>query len=261
MHNHLSKILIALVFVIISGCKDKKDNDNINKLTQEEKDAGWELLFDGKTLNGWKILGRSKDEKPSQWIVENGTIKKVKDEDVIPNADAEQINGDLMTIETFDNFELYFEWKLTAGGNCGIKYNVSEEFSMKYGSSHHALGWEYQELDDMNKKYQGEYKLKPSQYTASLYDMIPAKNAPLKPVGKFNQSRIIINGNHGEHWLNGVKVVEFEFGTEEFQRLFEKSKYHKYPGFEKKRKGHIVITDHHDNSWHRNIKIRRIIQN
>lgn len=163
-----------------------------------------------------------------------------------------------MTIEAYDNFELSYEWKINESGNSGIKYNVSEELSMKYGSNNHALGFEYQELDDGNPKYLGENKLKPTLYTASLYDMIASQNVQLNPVGQYNNTRIIVNGNHGEHWLNGVKVLEYEFGTAKFDSLYNLSKYHEYPDFEKKRKGHIVITNHHDDSWHRNIKIRKL---
>jgi len=250
-------VITVLVSVLISGCNANKNKEKINRLTQAEKDQGWELLFDGKTLNGWKILGRDKSETSAYWTVENGAIRKINDKDVA-STNGKLVNGDLMTIETYDNFELSWEWKIKEGGNSGIKYNVSEELSMKYGSNNHALGFEYQELDDSNAKYQGENKLKPSQYTASLYDMIASKNVKLKPAGQYNTARIIINGNHGEHWLNGVKVVEFEFGTAEFDSLYRHSKYHKYPDFEKKRKGHIVITNHHDDSWHRNIKIRKL---
>jgi hypothetical protein len=100
--------------------------------------------------------------------------------------------------------------------------------------------------------------LKTTQYTGALYEMYTPQNVHLKPAGEFNQGRILVNGNHGEHWVNGVKVVEFEFATAEFDSLFRLSKYAKYPDFEKKRSGHIVITNHSDESWYRNIKIRRI---
>jgi hypothetical protein len=88
--------------------------------------------------------------------------------------------------------------------------------------------------------------------------MVAPKNVKINPVGEYNSSRILLSGNHGEHWLNGIKVVEFEFATAEFDSLYQLSKFVKYPGFEKKRKGHIVITNHTDESWYRNIKIRRI---
>ena len=88
--------------------------------------------------------------------------------------------------------------------------------------------------------------------------MYKAENVHIKPLGEFNKSLILLKGNHGEHWLNGVKVLEYEFATAEFDSLFQLSKYNKYPDFEKKRAGHIVITNHSDDSWYRNIKIRRL---
>jgi len=254
-------ILISLFVLIIGGCHTKPSSNKTeeiknNQLTQIEKDQGWELLFDGETLSKWRGLGRD-TVQPDHWKVENGTIRKVNNIEVLENTNGIEIDGgDLMTIETFDNFELTFEWKIKKDGNSGIKYNVSEEISTTYGGNHSALGFEYQILDDDSEKYKG--KLKPSQYTAGLYEMYKAENVKINPIGEFNKSRIVLNGNHGEHWLNGVKVLEYEFGTTEFDSLFQLSKYANYPDFEKKRKGHIVITNHSDDSWYRNIKIRKI---
>ena len=246
----LSLVLLVLVFSCKSGIKNQPEI-----LSKEEKEQGWELLFDGKTFAGWRGLGRDTVET-QHWKLDNGMIHKLKNDDVPPLPDGEKINGgDLMTIDSFSNFELSFEWKILSGGNSGIKYNVSEEISKTYGSGFNALGFEYQILDDSALIYK---ELKPTQYTGALYEMYAPQNVRLKPAGEFNQGRILVNGNHGEHWVNGVKVVEFEFATAEFDSLFHLSKYAKYPGFEKKRSGHIVITNHSDESWYRNIKIRRI---
>lgn len=250
-------ILISLIYLIIGGCNTKKaEVKNNNQLTQAEKEQGWELLFDGKTFNGWRGLGRE-TVQPDHWKVEKGNIRKVNNNEVPLQANGERVDGgDLMTIETFDNFELSFEWKIKKAGNSGIKYNVSETFSTSHGGKYSALGFEYQILDDNDEKYKD--KLKPTQYTGALYEMYEAKNVHIKPLEEFNTSRILLNGNHGEHWLNGVKVLEYEFATAEFDSLFQLSKYHKYPDFEKKRKGHLVITNHSDDSWYRNIKIRKL---
>jgi alpha-glucosidase len=239
-----------------TGYKTEQMEEMHNRLTQTEKNRGWELLFDGKSFNGWRGLGREKVQT-DHWKVEDGMIRKVNNQEVSLQNNGELVEGgDLMTIETFDNFELYFEWKIKHAGNSGIKFNVSEEMSMQYESKYSALGFEYQILDDDDEQYRG--KLKPSQYTASLYDMMPPQNIRLNPVGRFNYSRIVLNGNHGEHWLNGIKVLEYEFETAQFDSLFQLSKYVKYPDFKKRRKGHIVITDHDDDSWYRNIKIRKL---
>lgn len=160
-----------------------------------------------------------------------------------------------MTVKTFDNYELYFEWKILKAGNTGLKYNVSEEISQKYDSKYAALGFEYQLLDDKDSIYSD---LKKSQYTGSLYDMIPADHAEVQPVGEFNTSRIIVNGNHVEHWLNGKMVVAYEFGSKRLDSLYQLSKYKKYPHFLEKKSGHIVLQNHKDDAWFRNIKIREI---
>jgi hypothetical protein len=254
MKSNLKGGVALTVAIIISACSTTETGQN-NQLSKAEKEQGWELLFDGKTLSGWRGLGRDTVET-NHWKVENGEIHKIDNREVppLPNGD-KIVGGDLMTIETFDNFELKFEWKILAAGNSGIKYNVSEEISTTYGSGHNALGFEYQALDDGNEIYKD---LNPYQFTGSLYDFYAPSNVHLKPVGEFNQSTILLNGMHGEHWLNGVKVLEYELGTAEFDSLFHASKFANYTGFEKKRSGHIVITNHTDESWYRNIKIRRI---
>ncbi len=263
MKIQINKIIIALIAAVIfpaliswnfipgqTGNSPRK----INKLTKAEKKEGWELLFDGKTLNGWRGLGR--DHVPvGLWIVEDGMIKKVDTGNEKNLPDGRPIEGgDLLTVDTYENFELTFEWKVNKAGNSGLKYNVSEEMSQKYGSQFSALGFEYQLLDDGDKAYKGV--LKPAQFSGSLYDLIQSENVSLKPVGEFNSSRIIVNGNHAEHWLNGIKVVEYDFGSKELEDAYKISKFNKIPGFTDKRKAHIVLQNHNDESWFRNIKIR-----
>ncbi len=252
----LMPLKFLLVGILLAGCSTNPDKVEQNKLTKAEKDQGWELLFDGKTFNRWRGLGRETVQQ-DHWKIENGTIRKVNSHEVPLGADGKPIEGgDLMTIETFDNFELTFDWKIKEGGNSGIKYNVSEELSQKFGSQYGALGFEYQILDDNSELYKG--KLNPTQFSGALYEMVAPVNVHLNPPGQYNSGRIVLNGNHGEHWLNGVKVAEYEFGTAKFDSLFQLSKYHKYTDFEKKRKGHIVITNHIDDSWYRNIRIRKL---
>ena len=259
--SFLLVVLIAFAFSCNSPKTKKATETNVkevvkhNTLTQQEIDQGWELLFDGETFTNWRGLGRD-SVQPDHWKIENGMIRKVNNDEVFEATGKKIDGGDLTTIETFENYELSFEWKIKPDGNSGIKYNVSEKISTSYGGKHSALGFEYQILDDDSPKYKG--KLQPSQYTAGLYEMYAPENVNANPIGEFNHSRILLDGNHGEHWLNGVKVLEYEFATAEWDSLFQLSKYHKYPDFEKKRKGHIVITNHSDDSWYRNIKIRRI---
>jgi sugar phosphate isomerase/epimerase len=228
--------------------------DKNNTLTESEKKEGWELLFDGKIFSGWRGIG--KDKAPNGWVIEDGTIKILPKTDWPRQADGQPILGaDLITADTFENFELVWEWKTGSGGNSGIKYNVSEELSMSYPPTGCALGFEYQMVDDSHLSGQGSR----DNSTGALYDLVaPAKDKILKPVGEYNTSRIIFNGNHGEHWLNGKKVLEFDLETDYFNSLVQKSKFHDIPGFAEKRSGHIVLQDHAETAWFRNIKIRKL---
>jgi len=227
----------------------------LNILTNEEAAQGWVLLFDGKTFKGWRGLGR--DAVPKEhWIIEDNAIKKVPTKDVPRQADGQPLaGGDLMTIDTFEDFELAFDWKISPAGNSGVKYNVSEELSLKNAANRAALGFEYQILDDEKNP---DAKNGPNRMAAALYDLVAPQNNKLKPVGAYNTAKIIFKGGHGEHWLNGVKVLEYDLGTPRMNGLLAKSKYKSIPNFAKKRKGHIVLQDHMDAVWYRNIKIRRI---
>lgn len=266
--KHLINCFLALALImglVLIGCRNKEQKPQEamkgpellqNSLTELEKEQGWELLFDGKSFKGWRGLGR-KDVQTQLWKIEDGAIRKLNSGEVPSMPDGQPLEGgDLMTVDTFDNYELYFEWKILKAGNTGLKYNVSEEMSQKYGSQYSALGFEYQLLDDSDTLYAG--KLKPSQYTGSLYDMIAADNADVRPAGVYNSSRIVVIDRNVEHWLNGKKVVEYEFGSRYLDSLYQKSKYVDYPGFLEKRTGHIVLQNHKDDAWFKNIKVRKI---
>ena len=225
----------------------------LNRLTDAERVAGWRLLFDGASLSGWRGLGY--DRVPSaHWRVANGAIMKVPAARVRRQADGQPAaGGDLMSVESFRDFELAFEWRVTAGANSGVKYNVSEELSLANAPNHAALGFEYQVLDD---ELHPDNKIA-SHRAGALYDIIaPDSGKRLHPVGEWNSARIVVRGNHGEHWLNGVKVVEFDLGTPRLDSLLERSKYRQIPGFAERRSGHIVLQDHGDEVYFRNIKIR-----
>jgi hypothetical protein len=222
--------------------------------------AGWQSLFDGRTLTGWRGVGY--DTVPtSHWIVVDGAIKKIASGEVPRVADGRPlVGGDLMTVDSFADFELSFEWKVTAGANSGVKYNVSEAMSLAQGGAgtqggptHSALGFEYQVLDDDRHE---DAKL-PSHRAGALYDLIaPGDGKQLRAVGEWNSARIVFRGNHGEHWLNGVKVVEFELGSARMDSLLAASKYKSIAGFGAKRRGHIVLQDHGDEVYFRSIKVR-----
>ena len=251
-------LLIVLLLLIAVGCNinqkgEEKTIKANNMLTEAEKKEGWVLLFDGETFNGWRGLGLEKVPE-GQWVIENESIEKIPRSEGPKQADGQPtLGGDLITIETFENFELIWEWKLNKSGNSGIKYNVSEELSTSLPPVNAALGWEYQMIDDV------DIQDSPNKTSGALYDMIAPKNTVLKPIGEFNSSRIIVNGNHCEHWLNGKKVLEYEMGSAHFNSLFKQSKYKDIPGFVNKKNGHSVLQDHAEASWFRNIKIRRLI--
>ncbi len=253
------QILVFIALLLLNSCGDSSQTKTqpqakFNVLTDAEKSEGWILLFDGNSFEGWHGLGQA--EFPStHWIINNGTIQRVAKENVPVMADGKPApGGDIITDQAWKDFEFYFEWKVSPGSNSGVKYNVSEEFSASRGSGRGALGWEYQVIDDKN--YKGE--LRPNHQAGGLYDMIPAMNKTLKPVGEWNSSKIVFIGSRGEHWLNDVKVVEYDMDTAEFEALYAKSKYFKIPTFKDKKKGHIVLQDHGDAAWYRNLKLRPV---
>jgi hypothetical protein len=253
-------LLVFSIFIVL-GCSNNKEKSTKikssapleNTLSKAEIDDGWELLFDGKTFNGWRGIGKN-TVPDGHWKIEDNCIRKIKSGDVPILADGQPAEGgDLMTDRTFDNFELSFDWKISEAGNSGVKYNVIEEYSVKNGSTS-ALGYEYQVLDD--EKH--EDNLNPTHRTASLYDMIQAIGGSAKPIGEFNTGRIVFNKNHGEHWLNGVKVVEYDVDSPEFQEHFKKSKYAKHEDFTKHKIAHLILQDHGNDCWYKNIKIRKL---
>jgi len=258
-------ILISAFLITCDSQKDVKPQDastteaqadtasDLNTLTEQEKAEGWMLLFNGKTLGGWRGLGRETLPE-GHWIVEDGAIKKVADKDVPLQEDGQPLEGcDLMTIQTFEDFELSLEWKISPSGNSGIKYNVSEEMSTAHPPDNAALGFEYQILDDERHL---DALLGKDRTAAALYDLIAPENKILKTVGEFNSARIVFRGDQGEHWLNGVKVLEYDLNTPEMDKLIQGSKYRDIPDFAQKRNGHIVLQDHANTVWFRNIKIR-----
>jgi hypothetical protein len=227
----------------------------LNTLTAQEKSEGWILLWNGVDFAGWRGVGL--DAIPAgHWVIEDGAIRKLAGGEVARQADGQPLQGgDLMTVGTFEDFDLRFEWKISPGGNSGLKYNVSEEMSQAHAPQHAAIGFEYQCLDD-SADY--EPPILPNQTTASLYDLVPAGAKTLKPVGEFNASRVVFRGSHGEHWLNDAKVLEFELGSPDLESRVAASKFRSIPGFAAKRAGHIVLQDHGSAVWFRNVKLRQV---
>jgi len=246
MKTKIASLLLTVVALIIVAAA--QDNTPANLLTKAEKAAGWRLLFDGKTFDGWR--GFHSDKVPAGWVVEDGCIKKVQ-----AQGELGQAGGDLITTDQFDNFEFSIEWKLSKGANSGIKYLVSESLPPTGRSG---VSFEYQVLDDENHP-DAKAGIAGNRTAGSLYDLIPASKAKkLNPVGEFNLTRIVVKGNHIEHWLNDMKVVEFERGGEELKRHIAESKFKDTKGFGETAKGHILLQDHGDAVWYRNIKIHTL---
>jgi hypothetical protein len=245
----------VLALVLCAAPLSAQASHSPNTLSAAERAAGWRLLFDGRTLTGWRGLGY--DTVPTvHWNVVDGAIHKVASGNVPKMPDGQPANGgDLMTTDTFRDFELAFDWKVVPGTNSGVKYNVSEEYSLANASNHAALGFEYQVLDDSLSE---DNKLA-THRAGALYDLFAANDKKrLKPVGGWNSSRIVFRGNHGEHWLNGQKIVEFDLGTPRMDSALAKSKYRVLKGFADRRSGHIILQDHGDEVFYRDIKIREI---
>lgn len=208
-----------------------------NTLTAAEKSAGWQLLFDGKTMNGWRTYA---GKTPGGWEVKDGTLHAI----------AKVKGAELITEKKFNDYELSWEWKVPPAGNNGIKYFVTE-------ARPRSPGPEYQMIDDAG--HPDAQKGGALHQTGSFYDVLPpAADKPLKKAGEWNQSRLIVKGKDVEHWLNGKKVLSYNLDSAEVKAGIAKSKFSKEAGFGDKIVGHIMLTYHQDDCWFRNIKLREI---
>ena len=221
-----------------------------NQLTIDEKKNGWKLLWDGATTNGWR--GAKLEGFPEQgWEIENGELT------VLSSGGAESAaGGDIVTKELYGDFELKVDFKITPGANSGIKYYVDTETNKGSGS---AIGLEYQILDDVLHPDAKLGNHEGSRTVSSLYDLIKAdENKPIHPVGEWNTAYITSVDGHVEHWLNGMKVLEYKRGGDAYLKLVSESKYAIWPNFGEMDKGHILLQDHGDMVSFKNIKIRPV---
>lgn len=222
-----------------------------NKLTIDEAKQGWKMLWDGTTTKGWRSARTDKFPADSIWTIQNGELS------VITTGGLESAaGGDIVTKELFGDFELSVDFKLSSGANSGIKYYVDTELNKGPGSS---IGLEYQLLDD---ELHPDAKLgshEGSRTLGSVYDLIQADvNKPINPIGEWNTAYISSIKNHVEYWINGVKILEFDRGSELFSKLVSESKYAKWPNFGMLEKGNILLQEHGFPVSFKNIKIRSI---
>lgn len=211
-----------------------------NTLTREEASAGWRLLFDGKTFDGWR--GFRQDGVPSGWRIEGGVL----------GFDPDSVQGeraDLITVEQFSDFELELEWAISEGGNSGIFFHVTEDHSSTWRT-----GPEVQVLDD-DRHRDGK---NPKTRAGSNYALHAPSMDVVREVGEFNRVRLRVQGDHVEHWLNGHKVVEYRLWTDEWKALVAASKFAAMPAYGLAKKGHIALQDHGDRVRYRSIKIREL---
>ena len=262
---------LALFIFALAGALAAQEN----QLTPAEKSAGWKLLFNGKDMSGWDDP-RQKTPPGDAWTLEDGCLKA--------HAHA-RITEDLFTQDTFDNFELVFDWRISPGGNSGVKYRIQDHVFLHSGytgrfedlvnlslrdrrpdrpdhGQDYVIGFEYQMLDNARNS---DARAGLSHTAGALYDMVPPERDATRPVGEFNHSRIVLKGNHVEHWLNDVKVVDGDLGAPEVKQHIAKrwaadSPVYHLLGDQPKHTCPISLQNHGDEVWFRSIKIHLIPQ-
>jgi len=210
----------------------------MNSLTAEERAAGWRLLFDGESTNGWR--GYKKDTLPAGWEVVDGALTRTGS------------GGDIISVDQFRNFELALDWRLSPegrAGNSGIFYRATEESDEIY--------WGAPELQILDNARHPDGR-SPLTSAGSNYALHGVGHEHARPVGEWNAVRLVVNGSHVEHWMNGTKVVEYELGSADWQRRVAESKFAPHPGYGRVERGHIGLQDHGTYVAFRNIKIREL---
>jgi hypothetical protein len=243
-------IILLFTAVLLYGCNSSKItsmNTSQNILNKKEKNNGWELLFDGKTTNGWHTYGKKTIGKA--WKVEDGTLRM--DSDAKKSFTTNE-GGDIVTDEEFDNFHLQLDWKLSKNGNSGIMFFVNEN-PVKYAQAYYT-GPEMQILDNAGHADAKIYKHK----AGDLYDLIASSKDASKPIGEWNHVEIISNNGKLDFHLNNEHIVSTTLWDDNWRKMIAASKFKAWPDFGTFKKGKIDLQDHGDNIWFRNIKIKRL---
>ncbi len=232
-HPTAPRALLAFILFGAAAAPLRAQEPAPNTLTAAERSAGWRLLFDGTTTAGWR--GYRMTTMPSGWQAVAGNLTRVG-----PAAD-------IITVDQYANFELSIDWQISPKGNSGIMYRVTEADSDSYQT-----GPEMQVLDDAGQ-HDGLSRLTAA---GSVYGLYPAPEGLVRPVGQWNQVRIVVKGNDVEHWLNGTLVAHYVLGSPDWNARVAKSKFAQWHGFGKAKEGYIALQDH--GAWvaYRNIKVR-----
>jgi 3-keto-disaccharide hydrolase len=219
------RITLALVAAVMLAAGAAPSDEN----------TGWRSLFDGRTTTGWR--GFRQTQMPAGWQVVDGALTRV------------DRATDIVTVDEFSDFELTLDWKLPPNGNSGIFYRVTEDDDVMWH-----VAPEFQLIDNAYDKE----PLKPGQLAGANYDLHPPSRDVTRPIGTWNDARLLVRGAHVEHWLNGVKVVEYELWTDDWERRVRDSKFKDYPRYGRARRGHIGLQDHDGRVAFRNIRIREL---
>ncbi len=248
MKRTFQKLGCFVLIVAVASCgspteAEHTEKDSIQAASSTTKTGEEISLFDGKTLEGWHAFNKPGEIK--NWIVQDGAM-------VCLGAAKGDSGGDIVTDKQFENFELSWEWKVDKGSNSGVMYHVVEDPKYK---APYETGPEYQIIDDIGFPD----KLEDWQKAGADYAMTPANDKKkLMPVGEWNTSKIIYNNGHVEHWLNGEKIVEFQVGTDEWNKEKSTGKWKDFPDYGSAKTGHIALQDHGNKAYFKNIKIKEL---
>jgi hypothetical protein len=230
--------LLAALATVLSAASvsPAAEEPAATKAAKEDKAASkFVKLFEGDKDKTW--VGYNQDKWPEGWELADGVLHRKSG------------GGDLQSIEEYGDFDLRFGWKVSEGGNSGVMYRVSREKGPAYET-----GPEYQILD--NERHQDGKS--PLTSSASLYALYAPSKDVVKPAGQWNRGRIVLQGNRVRHFLNGEKVVDVEIGSEDWNKRLAESKFATWPKFAKNKRGFIVLQDHGDEVWFRNMRIKRL---
>lgn len=252
-------VLVVSAYLAIACSESKKNNENVNsevhedvpasadRLTKEEKSEGWELLFNGEDISKWKSI-KTDDFPEDGWVIKDGMLV----------VSGKKGGDDVITREKYSDFELMFDFMLTDSANSGIKYFVGEMKNKDKEGSTIFNGPEYQIIDDYKHPAVTDDEKGNLISTGALYLLYVPENKKLNPAGEWNTGKVVAQGNQVEHWLNDVKILSYERGTEDYRRKVAKTKFKNQEKYGELESGHIMLTDHTDKVFFKNIKIRRL---